>query len=134
MEFSFSLAEIADAAQKILDSHPARVILFNGQMGAGKTTLIREICRTLHVQDNVGSPTFSLVNEYLSEDGIIYHFDLYRINCEREAMDIGIEEYFYSGHYCFVEWSEKIPGLIPPAHTKINISELPDGKRLIQMF
>jgi tRNA threonylcarbamoyladenosine biosynthesis protein TsaE len=99
------------------------VWLFHGEMGAGKTTLIKMIGKVLGVNDSITSPTFSIVNEYLMDiQKKIFHFDFYRIKNEGEAYDIGVEEYFYSGHYCFVEWPEKIPGLIPERRADITIT------------
>ena len=100
-----------------------KVWLFCGEMGVGKTTFIKEVCRELGVDDNMSSPTFSIVNEYRTRTGNkIFHFDFFRIKGEAEAYDIGAEEYFYSGYYCFIEWPEKIPGLIPAGHARIDIN------------
>jgi tRNA threonylcarbamoyladenosine biosynthesis protein TsaE len=100
-----------------------RVWIFHGAMGSGKTTFIKAIGHVLGVTDNMSSPTFAMVNEYLTrENKKIFHFDFYRIKNETEAYDIGTEEYFYSGNYCFIEWPEKIPSLIPPDYVEINIS------------
>lgn len=91
-----------------------RYWIFDGEMGAGKTTTIKAICKRLKVTDHVTSPTYSLVNEYLTESGIpVYHFDFYRLRHEQEALDFGIEEYFDSGHLCLMEWAEKIPHFLP---------------------
>ena len=99
------------------------VWLFHGDMGAGKTTLIKAIGKVLGIEDSISSPTFSIVNEYLiNPEKKVFHFDFYRIKNEIEAYDIGAEEYFYSGHYCFVEWPEKIPGLIPVRRADITIT------------
>lgn len=99
-----------------------KVWIFEGEMGAGKTTLIRAICRKLGVLDNVCSPTFSIVNEYAtSAGGAVYHFDFYRLRSEAEALDLGYEEYFYSDHLCLVEWPSKIASLIPDRHLKVEI-------------
>ena len=98
-----------------------KIILFSGEMGAGKTTLIKELCKHLGVHDEVSSPTFSLVNEYESELGTVYHFDLYRIQSEEELYDIGYEDYFFSGYLCLVEWPEMASGLIPQAHVSVKI-------------
>lgn len=102
-------------AQELLHAFPqSKVFAFNGEMGAGKTTFIKAICRTLGVQTAMSSPTFSLVNEYVTIEGkVIYHFDLYRLNSAEEAAESGLHEYFYSGNYCFVEWPEKAPELLP---------------------
>lgn len=110
-----SLGDLTDVAEAILEQlKERRIVLFRGGMGAGKTTLIREICEQLGVQDTVTSPTFAIVNEYLSrEQAPIYHFDFYRIERLEEAFDFGYEEYFFSGELCLVEWPEKIEELIP---------------------
>lgn len=110
-----------------------RVILFFAPMGAGKTTLINELCRQLGVTDQTSSPTFSIVNEYQSSNGLIFHFDFYRLKDEGEAYDLGYEEYFFSGNYCFVEWPEKIMTLLPPTVISIFISVLEDGTRKIEL-
>ncbi len=108
------------------------VWLFQGHMGAGKTTLIKALCRTLGVEATVHSPTFSLVNEYLGADGqTIYHFDFYRIKDEVEALDIGIEEYFYSGSFCFVEWPSKVEGLWPEHYLLIDLQMDDRGERVL---
>lgn len=111
-----------------------RVWCFYGDMGAGKTTLIKEVCRQIGVLDAMSSPTFSIVNEYLDDMGeSVYHFDFYRLKEENEALDIGIEDYFYSESYCFIEWPEKIPSLIPEGHLKININLVDEKTRSINL-
>jgi tRNA threonylcarbamoyladenosine biosynthesis protein TsaE len=96
--------------------------------------LIKALAKKLGVNDATSSPTFSLVNEYQSNDNqYIYHFDVYRLKNEIEALDMGIEEYLYSGHWCFIEWSENIPNLIPEEHSTIKIEMLPDGKRHLNL-
>jgi tRNA threonylcarbamoyladenosine biosynthesis protein TsaE len=109
-----------------------KVWAFYGNMGAGKTTFIRTICERLGVIENVSSPTFSLVNEYMSKrlSEPIYHFDFYRIESEREAVDIGCEEYFESGHLCMVEWPEKILNLLPHPHLKITIRTVENTRKI----
>jgi tRNA threonylcarbamoyladenosine biosynthesis protein TsaE len=100
-----------------------KVIIFNGEMGAGKTTFIKAIGRALGVTDTMSSPTFSIVNEYQTATrDRIFHFDFYRIKNEAEAYDIGTEEYFDSGHYCFVEWPDKIKTLLPEKFTEVSIA------------
>jgi len=132
MEIQFSLDEIGAAASKLIDQNPQKVILFNGEMGAGKTTFIKALAKKLGVNDATGSPTFSLVNEYKTSDNeIVYHFDVYRLKSENEAYDMGMDEYLYSGNWCFIEWAEKIPNLIPEAHSSVFIKVLPNGKRLL---
>ena len=134
MEITFSLAEINAVAQKVLDQNPKKVVLFNGAMGVGKTTLIKALAKNLGVQQPTSSPTFSLVNEYEADHGqLVYHFDVYRLKNESEAYDIGIDEYLYSGEWCFIEWAEKIPGLIPQEHSVINLSLAPDGMRKLML-
>lgn len=128
-----NLDELQDAASKIITTYPNdRVFLFYGQMGAGKTTFINALCKHLQVLDHTSSPTFSIVNEYESGNGQIYHFDFYRLKNESEALDMGYEEYFYSNNYCFVEWPEKINNLLPISHIKITIETLsPQARKII---
>jgi len=134
MTITFSIDELATVAQHILDQNPNKIILFNGDMGVGKTTLIKQLCKTLGVQDATSSPTFSLVNEYQTIDNqTVYHFDFYRLNKETEALDMGVDDYLYSGNWCFIEWSEKIASLIPENHTTISIELLPSGERLLEL-
>ena len=130
MQIIFSLEEINQVAEKILSQNPQKVILFNGEMGVGKTTLIKNLAKNLGVENATSSPTFSLVNEYqITKNQYIYHFDVYRLKNETEALDFGIDEYLYSGNWCFIEWAEKIPNLIPLEHSVIEIKLLPDGDR-----
>lgn len=126
------LEQVRPAAQEILDNAGThRVFAFYGELGAGKTTLIKAICKILGVESNVTSPTFSIVNEYISTQGQqIYHFDFYRIRDIREAYDLGYENYFFSGHYCFIEWPEKISALLDFPHAEIRIS-VTDQKRIV---
>lgn len=130
-----SLGELADRASEIASILPASgVILFIGEMAAGKTTTIKYLCREWGVEDQVQSPTFSLVNEYRTSRGeVIYHFDFYRLEDEEEAMDMGYEDYFYSRARCLVEWPEKIPTLLPEIRTEIRI-ENSDGVRTVSVF
>jgi|SRR5690606_32717324 len=128
-----NLQELDTLAANILEAYPQeRVFLLHGEMGAGKTTLANAFCRVLKVADNTSSPTFSIVNEYASENGPVYHFDFYRLKDEVEALDLGYEEYFYSGAYCFVEWPEKIPNLLPEEAVNIHIQVIsPTGRKII---
>ncbi|WP_281298926.1 tRNA (adenosine(37)-N6)-threonylcarbamoyltransferase complex ATPase subunit type 1 TsaE [Flavobacterium limnophilum] len=134
MNITFSLDEINNVAQQILEQNPNKVMLFHGEMGVGKTTLIKILAKTLGVNDATSSPTFSLVNEYQTIDNqTVYHFDFYRLKNEVEALDMGADEYLYSGNWCFIEWAEKIPSLIPDSHSTISIHILPDGNRLLSL-
>lgn len=134
MNIVFSLDQIQEVAEQIIASNPKKIILFNGEMGVGKTTLIKQLCKTLGVQDATSSPTFSLVNEYYTANNqIVYHFDFYRLNKETEALDMGVDDYLYSGNWCFIEWSEKIASLIPEDHSTVTIELLADGKRNLEL-
>ncbi|SDM24203.1 tRNA threonylcarbamoyladenosine biosynthesis protein TsaE [Daejeonella rubra] len=108
-----------------------KIFLFEGEMGAGKTTLIKSLCLQLGMIDNVSSPTYSIVNEYVFPEGKIYHFDFFRIKDESEAFDIGFEEYLMSGEYCFIEWPEMIAGLWPEHFIEIKVVEAETGIRKI---
>lgn len=133
MIITFSLDEIQQTAQKILEQNPQKVILFFGEMGSGKTTFIKSFAKKLGVENTTSSPTFSLVNEYQDNNGNpLYHFDVYRLKTETEAYDMGIDEYLYSGHWCLIEWPEKIPTLIPNEHSVIKIKALSDGRRELE--
>jgi tRNA threonylcarbamoyladenosine biosynthesis protein TsaE len=125
-----SIADLPGAASRILSFADAnRHFLFYGEMGAGKTTLIKSLCEKLGVTDAVTSPTFSIVNEYQGHNSPVYHFDFYRLKDQTEALDMGYEDYFFSGNYCFIEWPERIPGLIPQNYTGIRIKVLDAGSR-----
>ena len=129
-----SLNELDNAASEILAFDiNNRVFLFYGEMGAGKTTLIKSLCKQLGTDDNVTSPTFAIVNEYIGTDNNIYHFDFYRLKNQSEAMDIGFEEYLYSGKYCFIEWPEKIPDLLPLRYVTVKIQALDANSRSISV-
>lgn len=123
------LGEIAEKLIKQAGAH--RVFSIYGQMGAGKTTLVQAICRSMGVTDHVTSPTFTLVNEYQSETGDpVFHFDFYRIKNESEALDFGFENYLYSGHYCFIEWPEKVASLLPDEQAVISIDIVDDLRKI----
>jgi tRNA threonylcarbamoyladenosine biosynthesis protein TsaE len=104
-------------------------IAFYGNMGSGKTTFIKTLCKELGVIDTVTSPTFAIINEYKAKDTILYHFDFYRIKKISEALDIGIEDYFDSGYYCFIEWPEIIEDLLPDNHIIVEIEEIENSIR-----
>ena len=125
------LANIDDAAHAFLRKvGNSRHFAFYGSMGAGKTTFIKALCKALGVKGTVTSPTFALVNEYnAGKNGMVYHFDFYRINKPEEAFDFGCEEYFASGAYCFVEWPEKAETTLPSDIFRIDVRELANGNR-----
>jgi tRNA threonylcarbamoyladenosine biosynthesis protein TsaE len=123
----------AIAAQIITAFGDQKIILFYGDMGAGKTTLIKALCHELGVTDNVASPTFSIVNEYRLPLNKIYHFDFYRLKSQTEALDMGYEEYFYSGDYCFVEWPQLIPDLLPNHYVSITVKVLSNDEREVTL-
>ncbi|WP_010521928.1 tRNA (adenosine(37)-N6)-threonylcarbamoyltransferase complex ATPase subunit type 1 TsaE [Aquimarina agarivorans] len=129
MEVTYDLTGLHEIAKLIIAKAKYKTLLFNGEMGAGKTTLIKAICEFLGVKDVVSSPTFALVNEYEGDGNLIYHFDFYRIQDEEEAYAIGFEEYEYTGDYLFIEWSENIPNLIPEEAHIINITIEENGLR-----
>lgn len=134
MKKSYTLDQLSEVALEVIAEAKHKILLFYGEMGVGKTTLIKEIFKQLKVDDNVSSPTFSLVNEYhTSTDDIVYHFDFYRIDDEEEALDMGIEEYFYSNRWCLVEWPNKIENLLPLDSVKITISTDQNQLRTIQL-
>jgi tRNA threonylcarbamoyladenosine biosynthesis protein TsaE len=130
-----SIEKLDEAAQEVLQYAGAyKTLLFFGDMGAGKTTLIKAICKSLGVNSAVSSPTFSLVNEYEYTGGLLYHFDCYRLKTPTEALDFGIEEYLSSDSYCFIEWPEKLGDFLPSSYLKISISNQEDPqKRYIQL-
>lgn len=132
---STSVEELVPVAEKIIElAGNKKIISLYGEMGAGKTTLVKVLCKQLGVKENVSSPTFSLVNEYHSDiHSVIYHFDFYRIDSPSELLDIGIEEYFSSGSFCIIEWPEKALTLIPSEALKIYI-DVNDGTREIVVF
>ena len=130
----YSLNDLASIAEEVIAKAKYKTLLFRGEMGVGKTTLIKEICNVLEVQDRVSSPTFSLVNEYhTATNAIVYHFDFYRITQEEEALDMGIEEYLYQNDWCLIEWPENIENLLPLEAVQIHITILENGQRNIQL-
>ena len=133
MEFNFNLQDLTFVVKEILRNVPNKTLLFYGTMGVGKTTLIKELSKQLGVTDVINSPTFSLVNEYEIIKDKIYHFDFYRIKSEEEALDIGIEDYFFSGHWNLIEWPENISNLLPPNSTKIEMNKNQNGTRTLNI-
>lgn len=130
------------AQMELLPEHAARarreggwVFAFYGKMGAGKTTFVKALCEELGVDDVVNSPTFAIVNEYHSTvlDGPVFHFDFYRIKGIGEAQDIGVDDYFYSGAPCFIEWPELVEDILPEDVRRVTIEEQPDGTRIVKL-
>lgn len=108
-EQTYALSEINRFATDLLPELTTKVVVFEGEMGMGKTTLIKALVSALGIDEVTASPTFGLVNHYENEAITVYHFDFYRVEDEDEAFEIGVDEYFYSGHWCFLEWAERIP-------------------------
>jgi len=124
-----SVSELSAIAKEIISDYAdKKVLALYGEMGAGKTTLIKEFCKVLKVVDNTSSPTYSLVNEYnTSDDEKVYHFDLYRLKNLKEALDVGCEEYFFSGNYCFIEWPQLVEDIVPWDTVKLSIERVGDS-------
>ena len=131
--FSYDKSQLDDVALQLLqEAGEEKVWVFKGQMGAGKTTLIKSLAKALQVTDQVSSPTFGIVNEYETySNGPIFHFDFYRLEDPMEALDIGIEEYFYSGNYCWLEWAENIGALLPDRFFLIELTIESETRRLL---
>jgi len=129
------IEEIDRVAADFLQHYPnQRILALRGEMGIGKTTFIKALCHVLGVKDTVNSPSFAIVNEYkTANQQTIYHFDFYRLKNIEEAFDLGYEDYMYSGAYCMMEWPDKIEALLPPNRLELQLSELPDGARIIQV-
>lgn len=137
MEFKVdSLSELDKVSDYLIEQvNTTPIVLLKGQMGTGKTTLVSNLLKKMGSEDPVSSPTFSLVNEYLTQSGkTIYHFDFYRINSEEEAMDIGVEEYFDSGNVCLIEWPSMIPNLLPEKYLEVNIELTDDYSRIFNVI
>lgn len=133
-QFTYQLSEIKQIAQKIIPLLKHKIVLLNAEMGMGKTTLVTAFIEALGISDKVSSPTFSLVNQYKNNQTTAYHFDFYRIDSSEEALDFGVEEYFYSGDWCFLEWAERIEDLLPQQISRIEIQFEGEDKRKISVF
>ncbi|NLX66320.1 MAG: tRNA (adenosine(37)-N6)-threonylcarbamoyltransferase complex ATPase subunit type 1 TsaE [Bacteroidales bacterium] len=129
-----NLEELQAAADKFIEEMGDHTVFaFYGDMGAGKTTFIKAVCRELGVAETVSSPTFAIINEYRGGDGNpIYHFDFYRIHKLEELFDFGYEDYLYSGHTCFIEWPELVEQILPENSVKLSIRETESGSRMIE--
>lgn len=133
MEFNYRIEDIEKVAEGVLKNTTSKTLLFYGDMGVGKTTLIKVLSKQLGSTSSVNSPTFSIVNDYEIDKGLIYHFDLYRIKNEEEALNFGIEEYLYSDQWIFIEWPEKLGNLIPENSNKIELLVNIDGSRTLKL-
>ncbi len=131
MTITYTLDNLADVAKEVIKNVNNKILLFDAPMGVGKTTLIKEICKQLGVLDTISSPTYSLVNEYHGDSGVIYHFDFYRIEDEEEAHHIGFEEYLDSGAWIFIEWPEKVANLLPTDVVCLKIALSAEEKRVL---
>ena len=134
MEIAYDLDQVEDVANRLLKYVNSKVLLFHGEMGAGKTTLIKSLVKALGSKDEVSSPTFSIVNEYESNEETIYHFDLYRIKDIEEAYNFGIEDYLSSKDWIFIEWPDKIESIIPDGFNTIKIKMVSRNKRMIKLI
>ena len=136
MTISYTISQISDVAQQLIAKVPNKTLCFYGEMGAGKTTLIKALVKELKGSGSTSSPTFGIVNEYHKENGELlgYHFDFYRLNDESEAWDLGLEEYLSSDTWIFMEWPEKIEGLLPPDRAEIRIEILDEKTRQLSMM
>ncbi len=132
MILTYTLSDLNFVAKKlILEFSSDRIFCFEGNLGAGKTTLIESLCRYLGSTDSLSSPTFSIINEYNSPMGELYHMDWYRLKNEEEALQIGIEDYLFSGNYCFIEWYQNAESLIPRPYILIQLSNEEETKRVL---
>ena len=133
MNLTYTIKDLPEVAGMVLANAATKTLLFYGDMGVGKTTLIKELARKLGVQDNLSSPTFSIVNEYALDEDKLFHFDFYRIDSEEEVLDIGIEDYFDTEHWKMIEWPEKISNLLPGESTKIKLTINNNGSRTLNL-
>jgi len=130
MQISYSLVELENIAKSIISEYPQqRIFCFEGDLGAGKTTLIEAICRILGAKDELSSPTFSIINEYATYDKPIYHMDWYRLKSIDEAINIGIEDYLFSNNYCFIEWHDRAEALIPRPYMLMSLTTMSNMNR-----
>ncbi|MEZ4779419.1 MAG: tRNA (adenosine(37)-N6)-threonylcarbamoyltransferase complex ATPase subunit type 1 TsaE [Flavobacteriaceae bacterium] len=134
MKHTYTLADLADVASMLLAQVDTKTLLFYGEMGVGKTTLVKALADKLGIKETISSPTFSIVNEYVTHEGKLYHFDFYRIKDDIEVLDIGIEDYFKTDYWKLIEWPEKISSdLLPEEITKIKLTKNTNGSRTIEI-
>lgn len=134
MKRTYTLAELSDIASMILETVTSKTLLLYGEMGVGKTTLVKELALKLGVKEPISSPTFSIVNEYMLPEDKLYHFDFYRINDDIEILDIGIEDYFESDHWKLIEWPEKVSdSLMPQNRTIVKLTKNKNGSRTLHI-
>lgn len=130
---TYNLQQIDSVASDILKQLESKVVVFNGDMGAGKTTLIKALLKAMHSEDIVTSPTFSIVNEYNIPNDKVFHFDFYRIESLEEAFNFGIEDYMNSDHWLFIEWADRIAPLLPELHSTIDITVIDEENRSLKL-
>jgi len=133
MIYVVNLEELSNTASEILKTNKTKIFCFYGDMGAGKTTIIKHFCRILGYEKEVQSPTFSIINEYSNANVNIHHMDLYRLENEFQLVDLGIEEYIYGNSYCFIEWPQLIENILYEPYCKIKISVLEEQKRKLEV-
>jgi tRNA threonylcarbamoyladenosine biosynthesis protein TsaE len=133
LDISYTINDIDNVAKQLLENVSAKTLLFYGDMGVGKTTLIKAIVKALGSQDIVTSPTFAIINQYQSQEDPIYHFDFYRINDIEEAYNFGVEDYLYSNYWCIIEWPERIQSILPKYADRIDLVLNPDNSRTLKL-
>lgn len=134
MKIQFDIDQIDSVSKEVLSSlGEYRLVRMIGEMGAGKTTLIKAICKQLGVEEEVNSPTFAIVNEYKGSVSDVFHFDFYRVNTLQEAIELGLDEYLYSDHYVFMEWPQLVDEYLPEEVATITIKEIENGKREVEV-
>jgi len=132
-EFTYQLNDLDSLATKLLGHFRSKIVLFSGEMGSGKTTLIKYLLKAMGSEDQTHSPSFSLVNEYLTAQGTVHHFDLYRIEDPTEVWDIGFEDYVSSNNWLFIEWPELIKDMIPSNYSIIDIKMVSESSRSLKL-